>query len=81
MNVAPRTVQRSITRLRDLNLVETRKRPGATGTNEYSFHGLIRELTPHARDALKQLEEQKAQRRQQRLRKQPRATFRNEDDE
>jgi hypothetical protein len=42
---------------------------------------LIRELTPHARDAFEQLEEQKAQRRQQRLRKRARATFRNEDDE
>lgn len=80
MNVAPRTVQRSITRLRNLGLVETKKRPGTTGTNEYSFQGLIRELTPHARDALEQLEEHKAQRRQQRLRKRARATFRNEDE-
>jgi predicted transcriptional regulator len=81
MDVAPRTVQRSITRLRKWELIETRKRPGTTGTNEYSFQGLIRKLTPDARAALKQLEEQKAQRRQQRLRKQARATFRNEDDE
>lgn len=81
IGVAPRTIQRSITRLRELGLVETRKRPGPAGTNEYSFQGLIRELSPHARDALELLEKHTAQRRQQRLRKRARATPRNEDDE
>lgn len=62
-------------------MVETRKRPGPLGTNEYSFQGLIRKLTPHARDANQQREEQKEQRRQQRLRKRARAAHRDGDDE
>lgn len=54
IGVTPRTVQRSIGKLRNDNLIATSKRPGPQGTNLYSFAGLIEELTPHARDALEQ---------------------------
>ena len=69
LGVQPRTVQRSIANLRELALIETTKRPGPQGTNEYSFGGLIKFLSPHAKKANAQRAEHKRQKRQQQRRK------------
>lgn len=69
IGVAPRTVQRRITYMEGLGLIERRRRRGPLGTNAIHFDGLIRELEPHAREMVAERELRKKSKRDQRRRK------------
>jgi DNA-binding transcriptional regulator YhcF (GntR family) len=61
IGVSPRTVQRRLSALVQAKLIERIRRKGSlggTGSNAYTFVGLIRKATPHAEE----MKEQRAER-------------------
>ncbi len=69
IGVSSRTVQRRITYMEELGLIERRRRRGPLGTNAIHFDGLIRELEPHAEQMVKERERRKKAKRDQRRKK------------
>ena len=73
IGVSPRTVQRRLTYMEELKLIERRKRPGPLGTNAIVFDGLVRELEPYAEEMVAERERRKQGKREQQRRRRPRA--------
>ncbi|RYZ11198.1 MAG: helix-turn-helix domain-containing protein [Myxococcaceae bacterium] len=72
MGVTARTVQRSISLMVDMKLIERRKRPGPQGTNEISFDGLIERLEPFAAEAVEERATRTKRRQERQARRKPR---------
>jgi predicted transcriptional regulator len=74
IGVQPRTVQRSITKMVDLGLLERQPRYYAQGgqkSNCYSFQGLIDQARPFAEELLEQRDAKKRQEQARRRRDKP----------
>jgi len=79
LGVTPRTVQRAISSLKELKLIETSKRPGPLGTNLYTFRGLRKRIEEHAHDKIAQRKQHGKERQEQLKRKRPRSGQQNRD--
>lgn len=78
IGVNPRTVQKRIKALEELNIIERqqrRKTPKGSDTNLYDFTGLIAAATPYAKEKLEERAKRYEEERARLARKKPRLTL------